>query len=71
MSKRIEVRIKATSPNTMYLDGVDAFLGVAIPYMGNNPPTFGKREATKIVNWLNELESQDGYVKHDWKIQKA
>ena len=55
----------------MYLDGVDAFLGVAIPYMGNNPPTFGKREATKIVNWLNELESQDGYVKHDWKIEKA
>ena len=54
----------------MYLDYVDAIFGVAIPYIGDNPPTFGKRDATKMVNWLNELESRPGYAQHNWIIEE-
>jgi len=71
MSQAIQVRIKSKIVKGMYLDGIDAVLGVMIPYVGQNPPTFGKREATKMVNYLNELESLYGYVKHEWTIEKA
>ena len=71
MSKAIQVRIKSNTTPGLYLDGIDAILGVSIPYVGEDAPTFGKREATKMVNYLNELESSGGYVKHEWIIEKA
>jgi hypothetical protein len=70
MSKKIEVRIKAANTTRMYLDYVDAIFGVAIPYVGDNPPTFGKRDATKMVNWLNQFESRPGYAQHNWIIEE-
>ena len=71
MSKAIQVRIKSNTTPGLYLEGIDTIIGMAIPYVGENAPTFGKREATKMVNYLNQLESFDGYVKHEWTIEKA
>ena len=69
MSKKIEATIKSKKVNGLYLDYVDGVLGLPIPYFGNNPPMFGKREATKIVNYLNALEGLEGYTKHEWIIE--
>tara|TARA_R110000851_G_scaffold210596_1_gene363179 strand:- start:243 stop:458 length:216 start_codon:yes stop_codon:yes gene_type:complete len=71
MSNKIDVKIKSKKVNGLYLDYVDGILGVPIPYMGDNPPMFGKREATKIVNYLNALESLEGWIKHEWKIENT
>jgi|DEB0MinimDraft_10_1074344.scaffolds.fasta_scaffold11604_8 hypothetical protein len=70
MSKKIKVRIKSANSSVMYLDYVDPILGVAIPYRGDNPPTFGKMEATKIINWLNQHETNPGYARHYWRIEE-
>ncbi len=71
MTKAIQVRIKSNTTPGLYLEGIDAILGVSIAHVGQNPPWFKLREAAKMVNYLNELESLDGYVKHEWKIVKA
>jgi hypothetical protein len=64
----MKYRIYSKKVDYLFLDGIDDIFGLALPYIGDNPPSWKKSQAIKMVNYLNASENREGYVKHDWKI---
>jgi len=67
----MKYRIYSKTTEGLFLDGIDDIFGLALPYMGSNPPSWKKNQAIKMVNYLNASEQRDGYIKHDWTIVQA